>query len=1026
MQPQQQSHQIATPQLLNPQTYQFPSKKANIEAHYNNSDVELSISNNVGCENKCSKLALEEQCIYAYLMPNHNLLHLQIQTKDVIIKKEGSSNELKFSIAKLPSNEHAIISRFLILTLSCFITKSNETSSDDGTYYTSLIVNVKLEGNSNYSVSWVNIDDNWKRSKEESIKWLHDLSIPKPSAMMMQTSPYNTVQPPKLPLAMAPPSHPSLQGNPVFLNYHPHAYFPQGTTLNSLPQLIPTVTTITTPPPSKKSGSIVTTPKEQSSSSKNDSKTPSSDKKQIAPHTKPINMEEGLYYMGKEYTVCLTGSANLKKIYSLSTQLGSSFLLLDILKVGIEYVDTRSNTKEFKEIDKKKMVKYDFEESKYLRFLLKTVGERSPSSKSKYVAVFVSIPKEDLTLKISMPVYRYEHGGYNYTKEEGVKFELFYSASEEKSEEQVAAVLVQLNTEDDKMVDDDNPKKRKQNTPSEMTLDELKMLLPYKKGDTTQNLLIDEPELLYAINLFGVMNPSDVDVLVVKKKDSKEEAKPFIHYNIRNSDVLTIVFSCYRLFATSNSNKFEEDVPCDLLVKLKNGMTICSKETFLLKRNRTVGWLLDQFQRLSLKERNNFLLEVEHQMTEKKKNEEASSSDLMEDEEEGFSDTDEPLSFEEQNEHLVDKLKKLDNEESQMMIQFVNNKLIQNSTDNQIPSKDAIIKHLVPSKFLESNIGKISSTHKRDSIHFVVKAFIEEKLDEKDSDKRKYICSFLFGKWKVEWKENSFVACTPLTNSRELIYSTDVFRIDQKTYMRLNDNKEQISKMFNDFVYQFAKFCCMWNAVMNYDEKNCNSSHFVYCLIKQLKLEEQKYLSTDDLLFPYLQNIAENSAVQLRYKPTVDFVVNSSQFIDFNDPKFKPEWKPFAEWLIKNRGAVQADMDLEGRTAVDLVFNKPKDINDFCLFVNFVYPGYFNKADVQTELRLLRNILISNIYKLSQIDEFNQLFAFNMYLNIANNSITRVKYIVGRGDSVLEGKVIPNEFIDFERSLISNIDLAVK
>ncbi|KAL9648044.1 hypothetical protein ABK040_012098 [Willaertia magna] len=363
---------------------------------------------------------------------------------------------------------HSQIQAKYVITRSCFTTKCNETSSDDGTYYTTLIVNVKLEGNSNHSVSWVNIDDNWKRSKEESIKWLHDLSIPKPYTMMMQTSPYNTVQ--------------------------PNSYYsPQGTTLNSLPipQLIQTVTTIP-PGSSKKSGSTVTTPKEQSSSSKSDSKTPSSDKKQIhstesakrqkindkdfvsptitpntgyntyfdyppqqpptnysnlSPfpprypltalpiiyhtstnfpitppppilqttppipdnnsfynlHVPPTSIDKTVYlfHSSETYNIHLTGSNQILKTYfSLSVKTSSnSYLPLDFTEIDKGAVEIKTISKNKKYV---------------LKFKFKTVDETSSK-----ITVFVEIPKNQLTLKIIIPVYTNCDGAF-YTREEEI------------------------------------------------------------------------------------------------------------------------------------------------------------------------------------------------------------------------------------------------------------------------------------------------------------------------------------------------------------------------------------------------------------------------------------------------------------------------------------------------------------------------------------------------------------------------------------------------------------------------------
>ncbi|KAL9648050.1 hypothetical protein ABK040_012104 [Willaertia magna] len=924
---------------------------------------------------------MDDECYFVASLSNNQVRQYQLRTENVLRKEENSSNTLKFILNIMPI-EACITSISLIFNLKW---TDNNTNYH---YFTYFVVNAEPDNNylQNRSIiiTSLDIDNNWYRSKEDYCKWL--------------TTYYNSYF------------------SPFIYSYN---VTPQTTIQPTINSSVLSENSSTTTVNTASCNNDVSSSK-QTSLDVNIKTT----QKKIAPHTKTINIEKTLCPEGREYKVCLTGSANLKKIYSLSVQLGSSFLKLDIQKVGIEHVE-KSNTsnKEFKEIDRKKMARYDFEEEKYLRFLLKTVGYKQPKLKTKNVVVFVHIPQEHLTLKISMPVFRYEHGGYNYTKEELVELNLF-SLPPVVNNNVVEAIVVLSSEEEDnndltlkETIRKEVTKKRK-NTATELILTNLK-LLGLGNENITNELLIDESVINYTIDLYGLINPNNIDGLMVKNRNV--EAKTLILYKIRHNDHLTIIFSCCRLFEI----KDEEDQPCQLFLKLKDGTTIKSKDVYVLKR-ATAEWLFPKFNNLSLEERNNFLqTAVAHRVGSSHTKQQTGE---MEDE--GFSDTEEPLSFEDQNEYLLDKLKNLNfDKESQRkaMTRFVDNKLLNNNDDNQ--RKNSIMKHLIPSKFLESNIGKISNSHKKEnSIHFVVKAFIEEKLDLKEDTKNlhnsKYKCSFLFGKWKVEWKENNFVECKPLTNSKELIYYTDVFKIDEETYKKNNENKEEISKMFNDFVYQFARFCCIWNGVMRYDEKSCNSSHFVYCLIKYLS-KESNYLcnlSTNDLLFPYLQSIGENNKLPLLYKPTVDFAI---KFIDINLYKFKPEWEQFANWLLNN--SLNTNTNLE-RCPAEMLFSEPKDINDFCSFVNYIYPKYFNKADKNIELgllelRLLRNILISNTYKLSNIDEIDEIFKFNMYLDVTKNAIKRVKYIIEKKEeTVVEGKVVPSDFAEFERSFIDTVD----
>ncbi|KAL9646470.1 hypothetical protein ABK040_006466 [Willaertia magna] len=301
------------------------------------------------------------------------------------------------------------------------------------------------------------------------------------------------------------------------------------------------------------------------------------------------------------------------------------------------------------------------------------------------------------------------------------------------------------------------------------------------------------------------------------------------------------------------------------------------------------------------------------------------------------------------------------------------------------PSKTVgdVSKLAVPSKFLETFIGKISNSHKKTPLHFVVKAMIFRNEAEEEC----YAC-ILFGKWLVKLNESGLVTMETFQATSNLIYSTDIFRIE-------TNGGDQCS--LDTFVYKFAKFCCWWNGFS--PDNEINSFHFVYTLIKYLDLE--KNLSKDDLLIPYIQNIVVYGGFTLSYYPPVEFTLKIRELIQ-EKGKENIAWEHYYDAIFSNQPKIE--------------FYEVNDVDSYVSFIKYYYPDYLEQS--KNSLGILRNIIISNISKFEELN-LKAKVLFEKHPNFSGNSIVRIKYSIGNStDSVIEGKGVPEEFKNNEDLLV--------
>ncbi|KAL9655545.1 hypothetical protein ABK040_002212 [Willaertia magna] len=299
---------------------------------------------------------------------------------------------------------------------------------------------------------------------------------------------------------------------------------------------------------------------------------------------------------------------------------------------------------------------------------------------------------------------------------------------------------------------------------------------------------------------------------------------------------------------------------------------------------------------------------------------------------------------------------------------------------------------LVPSLFLSNHIGNISKAHKKFPLHFVVKAMIFKKEEEQ------YSCGILFGKWLVKYNnESGLIDVKAFSGSLglELIYSTDLFRVDQQ----INNHYDQ--QMLDNFIYNFAQFCCWWNVLAL--DSIYNSFHFVYCAIKYFDFE--KNLKEHDILIPFIKNIIIHDNCILYYNPPSDFISTIRDIIKNKKEKVKCEfWDDYYNLILNNNN----DIVIE--------FDELEDIESYISFIEYYYPGYLYEQQSTQSLGVFRNILISNKLK---FEEFNMKSKEELFCNFSGYS-TRIKYHIGNSlDSVIEGKVIPEEFKESENFLLN-------
>ncbi|KAL9655555.1 hypothetical protein ABK040_002222 [Willaertia magna] len=324
---------------------------------------------------------------------------------------------------------------------------------------------------------------------------------------------------------------------------------------------------------------------------------------------------------------------------------------------------------------------------------------------------------------------------------------------------------------------------------------------------------------------------------------------------------------------------------------------------------------------------------------------------------------------------------------------------------SKLSSSGAIVdafKLVVPSLFLSNHIGKISKSHKKLPLHFIVKAMIFKTEEEQ------YSCGILFGKWLVKYNnESGLIDVEPFSGSSEvvkthkleLIYSTDLFRVDQQ------NNNHYDQQMLDNFIYNFAQFCCWWNGLA-LDNEIYNSFHFVYCAIKYFDFE--KNLKEHDILIPFIKNIIIYDNCTLYYNPPADFISTIRDIINYQKGKVNNEfWDYYYNLILNNNN----DIVIEFYDLMDIV--------SYLSFIEYYYPEYLHEQQSKQSLGVLRNILISNKLKLEELNMKSKELFCNDNPNYSGDSITRIKYHIGNSlDSVIEGKVIPEEFKQSENVLV--------